>query len=385
MAMARLQLASHTGTAAKRMLREEDASSSGAPPVPAGSSSPVASAFSQMLTSVTPATKNLDREADTQRESAGSGEAERAVEFDSLGAFGLKAAAAHGAGAANALSQYHYADTAIPATGNSDRAIAAQPENASNTDANARRTFEFESLGTFGMNAAAAARSGVASVSSQQPYAGASLASLGASSMAAQSVAGETRSATPKAANMTPAARLEADRGGQSAETDAGEAVSRGPTGAATDNRNLSSVNGSYSGESASDADPSDASEGAMTVTSVRSIGSVPPGAQRPSAAIIVDVAMGDETNETGGMAALPPVLKEQTPDTPAVFVFGPDEAAQVAVRVPNAAGNAGVIREAIERTAAEYGVRLDELHINGSVSLSTFSLKGNSRGRNTR
>ena len=298
MAMGRLQLASHTGTAAKRMLREAEttaslAPSSGAPSLQAGNSAPAPTAFSQML--APPATKYLDRE------------------------------------------------------------VAAQSEYAGNAEAETRRTFEFSSLGMFGLNAAEGA----------------------------QNQTDETIDGAPNAADTMPIVGLKKGDAAQSGQTGLG-----GAAGVVTDGPIAWSANASYPNDLGLDARALDASESAMTAASVRSAASVSFEAEPMSAAVIADTPTGDETIEIGeGSASAPPPLASnvQTLNAPAVFVFGPDDAAQVTVRMPNAASDAGIIREAIERTAAEYGVRIDELHVNGSVSPSAFSLKGNSRGRNTR
>jgi hypothetical protein len=302
MAMGRLQLASHTGTAAKRVPRDAQSTgsvgpSSGAPSIQAGNSAAAPTAFGQMLMSAMPAARSSDQER------------------------------------------------------------AAQPVFASSAEVEAQSIFEFSGLGMFGLNAAAAED--------------------------AQNEADEMKAGTRSAADAPFDVGLEADGAGQSEQVGSGGAI-----GAATDTPIAWSANASYPDDLTFDARALDTSGNVMAAAVTRAATSVSFEMEPTSAAVIANKPTGDEPNEVGegsaSPSALPSALKEQSPDTSAVFVFGPDDAAQVAVRVPDAR-NAGVIREAIERTAAEYGVRVDELHINGSANPSDFSLKGTPRGRNTR
>ena len=102
--------------------------------------------------------------------------------------------------------------------------------------------------------------------------------------------------------------------------------------------------------------------------------------------ALVGPLATEEPIEGDGGRASGPSPLPEaREPDQQAVFVLGADDAAVVAVRTAGAFGDPNALGDAIARTAAAYGVRLDELHINGSTQSLALLPKGNSRGRHTR
>lgn len=245
-------------------------------------------------------------------------------------------------------------------------------------------TFEFASLGMFGLDAAGGLRTAV-----QYESVDAALPSMGGEPNNPQAEQSEADVATVVGPSVAAPRGVEGDAR-PSATTLEGMPSEASFSPAKKEIVGLvaaaSSVALPASGKDGLDFDADDAS-----VASQEFVVSTVPAEHTLLAPVGVDSGvvvnkLADETSESGdARGGLPQPSKEPEENRLAVFVFGSDDATAVTVRVADAAGDPNTLRNAIERTTAEYGVRLDELYVNGSASPPVFSSKGNSRGRYSR